>query len=90
MSGPIGRAGVGCSGGSEPSLVHGGWWQGLGSVHGAASICKEVVTESQDGLCWKGPYIPSGSNPLLWAGLPSTRPGCPGPHPAWPMLFALD
>jgi len=23
------------------------------------------------------------STPLLCAGLPSTRPGCPEPHPAW-------
>jgi len=23
--------------------------------------------------------------PLLWAGLPTTRPGCPDPHPAWQM-----
>jgi len=23
------------------------------------------------------------STPLLCAGLPTTRPGCPEPHPAW-------
>jgi len=23
------------------------------------------------------------STPLPWAGLPTTRPGCPEPHPAW-------
>jgi len=26
------------------------------------------------------------SPPLLCAGLPSTRPGCPEPHPAWPWM----
>lgn len=42
MSGPIGRAGVGSSGGcSKSSLVHGGWWQGLGSVYCASPICRE-------------------------------------------------
>ena len=25
-----------------------------------------------------------GSTPLPWAGLPTTRLGCPEPHPAWP------
>jgi len=24
------------------------------------------------------------STPLPWAGVPTTRPGCPEPHPAWP------
>jgi len=26
------------------------------------------------------------STPLLCAGLPTTRPGCPEPHPAWPWM----
>jgi len=26
------------------------------------------------------------STPLLCAGLPATRPGCPEPHPAWPWM----
>ena len=26
------------------------------------------------------------STPLLWAGSPTTRPGCPEPHPAWPSM----
>jgi len=26
------------------------------------------------------------STPLLWTGLPATRPGCPEPHPAWPWM----
>jgi len=26
------------------------------------------------------------STPLPWAGLPTTRPGCPEPHPAWPSM----
>ncbi len=26
------------------------------------------------------------STPLLCAGLPTTRPGCPDPHPAWPSM----
>jgi len=41
-------------------------------------------TESQSGLAWKGPYRPSCSNPLPWAGTPATSPGCSKPHPAWP------
>jgi len=41
---------------------------------------------SQNGLGWKGPQWPSSSNPLLCAGSPTTRPGCPEPHPAWPWM----
>jgi len=26
------------------------------------------------------------SRPLPWAGSPTTRPGCPEPHPAWPSM----
>ena len=26
------------------------------------------------------------STPLQWAGLPTTRSGCPEPHPAWPWM----
>jgi len=32
------------------------------------------ITESQNGLCWKGPQWSSSFNPLPWAGSPSTRP----------------
>ena len=28
------------------------------------------------------------SNPLLCAGSPTSRPGCPEPHPAWPWIPA--
>jgi len=35
------------------------------------------------GLGWKGPQWSSTSNPLLCAGSPTSRPGCPEPHPAW-------
>jgi len=28
------------------------------------------------------------STPLLRAGLPTTRPGCPEPHPSWPWMPA--
>lgn len=41
MPGPVGRAGVGGGGGSEPALVHGGRRQGLGPVHGASAVCGE-------------------------------------------------
>ncbi|KAK4827563.1 hypothetical protein QYF61_019187 [Mycteria americana] len=30
------------------------------------------------------PLRSSRSNPLPWAGTPSTRPGCSKPHPTWP------
>jgi len=40
--------------------------------------------ESQNGLGRKGPYTPSHSNPLPWAGTPSPSPGCSQPRPAWP------
>ena len=33
------------------------------------------------GKALKDHQIPA---PLPWAGTPSTRPGCPEPHPAWP------
>ena len=29
----------------------------------------------------------SSSNSLLQAGTPSSRPGCPKPHPAWPCML---
>jgi len=35
------------------------------------------VIESQNGLGWKRPQSPPSSNPLLWAGLPTTRSACP-------------
>lgn len=43
VPGPVGRAGVGSGGCGEPSLVHGGWRQGLGSVYGASPVCGESV-----------------------------------------------
>ena len=42
------------------------------------------IVESQNGLGCKGPQCSSSSNPLLCAGSPTSRPGCPEPHPAWP------
>ena len=42
--------------------------------------------ESQNGLRWKGPQCSSSSNPLLCSGSPTSRPGCPEPHPAWPWM----
>jgi len=38
------------------------------------------ITESQNGLGWKGPQW---SSSLLRAGSPTTRPGCPEPHQTW-------
>ena len=39
-----------------------------------------VFRDSQNGLGWKGPPTPSGSNLLLQAGLPATTSGSsPGP-----------
>jgi len=51
------------------------WW-------GAAQPREAVA--SRNGLGWKGLYSSSNSNPLLWAGSPSSSPGCSEPHPAWP------
>ena len=39
---------------------------------------------SQDCLDRKGLQSSSSSNPLPWAGTPSTRAGCSKPHPTWP------
>ena len=44
------------------------------------------ITESQNGLGWKGPQWSLSFNPPLYAVLPTTRPGCPEPHPAWPWM----
>ena len=44
----------------------------------------KIFIESQNGLDWKGPQRPSGSNTLPRAGTPSTSPGCSEPHPSWP------
>ena len=44
----------------------------------------ELVTQSQNGLGWKGPQSPSSSNPMPWARTPPTSPGCSKPRPAWP------
>ena len=44
------------------------------------------IIESQNGLGWKGPQWSSSFNPLLCAGSPTTSPGCPEPHPAWPWM----
>lgn len=35
-------------------------------------------TESENGLCWKGPSIPCSSSPLWWAWLPPTGSGSCG------------
>ena len=42
--------------------------------------------ESQNGPGWKGPQRSWSFNPLLCAGSPTTKPGCPKPHPAWPWM----
>lgn len=42
------------------------------------------ITESHNGLSWKGPCSPSSSRPLPWAGLPPAGWGCPGPHSTRP------
>jgi len=44
------------------------------------------IIESYNSLGWKGPQCSSSSNPLLCAGSPTSRPGCPEPHPAWPWM----
>jgi len=59
----------------------GGQWCYRRSTHGQ-------VIESQDGLGCKGPQCSSSSNPLLCAGSPTSSPGCPEPHPAWPGMPA--
>ena len=46
------------------------------------------ITDSQNGLGCKGPQCSSSSNPLLCAGSPTSRPGCPEPHPVWPWMPA--
>ena len=33
----------------------------------------------------EGSSKPTQPQPLLWAGLPPTSSGCPGPHPTWPL-----
>lgn len=43
MPGSVGRAGVG-GGCRQPPLVHGGGWERLGPVHGAAPVCGERRT----------------------------------------------
>ena len=52
------------------------------------TVQEESVTESQDGLGWKGPQRSPSSIPLPQAGLPTTKlgtqPRCPGPHTTWP------
>jgi len=37
-------------------------------------------------LYWKGSQRFSTPNPLLWAELPPSRSGCPGPHPTHPCV----
>jgi len=44
------------------------------------------IIESQNHLCWKEPQQSLSFNPLPCAGLPTTRLGCPEPHPAWPWM----
>jgi len=45
-----------------------------------------IESQSKNGLDWKGPQWSLSSNPLPCAGLPTSRPGCPEPHPAWPWM----
>jgi len=47
---------------------------------------KVWFTESWNGLGWKGPQWSLSFNPLLCARLPTSRPGSPEPHPAWPHM----
>jgi len=51
--------------------------------------CTVGSIESWNGLGWKGPQWSLSSNPLLYAGSPTTRPGCPEPHPAWPWMQSI-
>lgn len=37
-----------------------------------------------------GTLKPSTSNPLPWAGMPPTKPGCLRPHPTWPWKYILS
>jgi len=46
------------------------------------------IIESQNGLGCKGAQCSLSSNPLLCAGSPTSSPGCPEPHPAWPWMPA--
>ena len=59
--------------------VRGDVGAGTGDINTVFSI-----TESQNGLGWRGPYRSSSSSPLPRAGTPPTRPGCSKPRPAWP------
>jgi len=44
------------------------------------------IIESQNGLGWKGPQWSSGFNPPAMCTSPTTKSGCPEPHPAWPWM----
>ena len=49
-------------------------------------VLAQVIIESQKGL---GSQRSSSFKPLLCVGLPTTKPGCPDPHPAWPWVPSL-
>jgi len=43
--------------------------------------CEREITGSQHGLCRRGLKREPSSKPQPWAGLSTTRSGCPGSHP---------
>jgi len=47
--------------------------------------CEEILVSQYHRMAWIEKDLEDHlvSTPLLCAGLPTTRPGCPEPHPAW-------
>ena len=54
--------------------------QGIGS-RGTCTLNTSLITESQNGLGWRGPQRSPNSNPLPWAGCPSPAQTAQGPIP---------
>ena len=60
---------------------------GTGRDHSLIIIKGKTDSTSQnDRMVWVGRDLKDHlvPTPLPWTGTPSTRPGCPKPHPTWP------
>lgn len=74
------------------AISHTSWLSALTIVLHRSSLQIKALLQNRilllllKGIVWVGKDLknPLLSTPLPWSGTPSTRPGCSGPHPAWP------
>lgn len=67
-------------------------WDGHTLCKSINCLCFKTVNKVEESLNHRMAWVEKDHNdelfsiPLLCAGSPTTRPGCPEPHPAWPWM----